>query len=185
MAATVTIAEYNGVGATRTASVTNLNYGTVDEVNTDPVANPITPGSNSMEKWNALVIGAIDTALAIRNLRVFVNAAPTDADDDHFNNCHVTQLTYDGISRTNDASPGPPADEYVQPVATASAYATQAFVTSAPGTANLGIAGALTGTDMTATGHESDYLVHQVQTDALTVVGTAWTAITIRYDEVA
>lgn len=166
MAATITVAEFNGATPTQTNSITNSNYSTVDEVNTDPVANPITPGNNSFEKAQCIRVGDIDVASAIRNLKFFADTGPTDGDDSHVYNGHTVQGTYDATSKTNSDGPGTPADEFVQPVSTASAIAVNAVLTSAPGSANLGIDGNLTGTDMTATGHESDYLYHQIQTDA-------------------
>jgi len=54
--------------------------------------------------------------------------------------------------------------------------------TSEPASANLGIGGALAGA-LTAAG-ESDYLVHQIQTDAGDVAGSTST-MNYQYDETA
>jgi len=53
---------------------------------------------------------------------------------------------------------------------------------SEPSGANLGIGGSLTGS-LTATG-ESDYLVHQIQTDAGDTVGST-SDLNYQYDETA
>ena len=54
--------------------------------------------------------------------------------------------------------------------------------TSEPASANLGIGGDLAGT-LTATGY-SDYLIHQIVTDAGDVIGSTST-LNYQYDEVA
>jgi len=74
------------------------------------------------------------------------------------------------------------AEVYATPVATDSTIADQAMPTSEPASANLGIGGALAG-ELTDVG-SSDYLVHQIQTDAGDVAGAA-TTMHYQYDEIA
>jgi hypothetical protein len=74
------------------------------------------------------------------------------------------------------------AETYSTPIATNSTKATQAMPTSAPGTANLGIGGSLTG-ELTGVG-SSDYLVMQLFVHSATTAGATPT-INWRYTEVA
>lgn len=166
-AATVEIDEANGAGETLTHNITNSNMGSTDAVNLDPVANPVTPGNNTYEKWQKLHVTAMGGSSKIDNLKIWRIGALGGAAT------HVTN------ART--ASYGGAAT-YATPVATASSVATQAMPTSAPGTANLGIGGALSGS-LTATG-SSDYLVHQIQTNAADTAGSTST-MNYQYDETA
>lgn len=167
-AATVEIDENNGASSgTLTHNITNSNMGTVDEVNTDPVARPVTPGSNTMEKYQKIHVTAMGGSSKIDNLKIWRTGALGGAAV-HVTNARTT--SYGGAA------------SYVAPVATTSSVATQTMPTSAPGGANLGIAGSLTGS-LTTTG-SSDYLVHQIQTNAADVAGSTST-MNYQYDETA
>lgn len=167
-AATVEIDERNGAPAgTLTHNITNTNMGSTDAVNLDPVANPVTPGNNTYEKWQQIHVTAMGGSSQINNLKIWRTGALGGAAT------HVTN------ART--ASYGGAAT-YATPIATASTLATQTMPTSAPGTANLGIAASLTGA-LTATG-SSDYLIHQIQTNAADTAGSTST-MNYQYDEVA
>jgi len=167
-AATVEIDERNGAPAgTLTHNITNTNMGSTDAVNLDPVANPVTPGNNTYEKWQQIHVTAMGGSSQINNLKVWRTGALGGAAT-HVTNARTS--SYGGAAT------------YATPIATASTLATQAMPTSAPGTANLGIGGSLTGA-LTATG-SSDYLIHQIQTNAADTAGSTST-MNYQYDEVA
>ena len=74
------------------------------------------------------------------------------------------------------------AETYATSTDSDSVVATQAMPTSEPSGANLGIGGSLGGS-LTAAG-SSDYLVHQIQTDAGDTAGSTST-MNYQYDETA
>lgn len=167
MAATVEIDEANGAGQTLSHNITNTNMGSTDAANLDPVANPVTPGNRTYEKWQQIHVTAMGGSSQIDNLKVWRTGALGGAAT-HVTNARTA--TYGG------------APTYATPVATASSVATQTMPTSEPGTANLGIAASLTGA-LTATG-SSDYLVHQIATNAGDTAGSTST-MNYQYDETA
>ncbi len=167
-AATVEIDERNGAPAgTLTHNITNSNMGSVESVNLDPVANPIIPGNNTYEKWQQIHVTAMGGSSKIDNLKIWRTGALGGLAT-HVTNARTA--TYGG------------AETYATPIATASTLATQAMPTSTPATANLGIAGLLTGS-LTAIG-SSDYFIHQIQTNVADVAGSTST-INYQYDETA
>lgn len=168
MAATVEIDERNGAPAgTLTHNITNSNMGSADAVNVDPVANPVVPGANTYEKYQQVHVTAMGGSSQINNLKIWRTGALGGAAV-HLTNARLS--SYGG------------APTYATPVATASSVATQTMPSSVPATANLGIGGSLTGA-LTATG-SSDYLVHQIQTNAADTAGSTST-MNYQYDEVA
>jgi len=167
MAATVQINEYNDAGEVKQANITNTNMGDVDDPNLDPVAYPVTPGNNTYEKWQKIEVTAMGGSSAIDNLKIWRTSA-LGGSAVHVTNARET--TYGG------------AETYATPIKTDSTIATQAMPTSEPSGANLGIGGSLTGS-LTAAGL-SDYLVHQIQTDAGDVAGSTST-MNYQYDETA
>lgn len=167
MAATVEIDESNGAGETITHNITNTNMGSTDAANLDPVANPVTPGNNTYEKWQKIDVTAMGGSSQIDNLQVWRTGA-LGGSATHVTNARTA--TYGG------------AETYATPVATNSTVATQTMPSADPGAANLGIGGSLTGA-LTATG-SSDYLVHQIQTDAGDTAGST-TTMNYQYDETA
>lgn len=168
MAATVEIDEGNGASAgTLTHSITNTNMGSVDAINLDPVANPVTPGNNTFEKYQKIHVTAMGGSSQINNLKVWRTGALGGA---------ATHLTNARTATYGGAAAG------ATPVATASSVATQTMPTSVPGTANLGIGGALAGA-LVGVG-SSDFLVHQIQTNAADVAGSTST-MNYQYDETA
>jgi len=158
MAATVSILEANGAGETETASITNTNMGSTDAVNLDPVAYPVTPGANTYEKWQKFNCTNLGASSQLDTFRVWrVGALGGSA-------THVTN------ARTSSYAG---AETYATPIATASSVATQAMPTSDPAAANVGVGGSLAGT---ITGvAKSDYVVHQIQTDAGDTAGSTST----------
>lgn len=166
-AATVEIDEANTVSETITHNITNSNMGSVDEANLDPVANPVIPGENTFEKWQKIHVTAMGGSSLINNLKVWRTGALGGSA------VHVTN------ART--ASYGG-AETFATPVDTDSTVADQTMPTSEPATANLGIGGALAG-ELDDVG-SSDYLVHQIQSDAGDVAGSTST-MNYQYDETA
>jgi len=167
MAASVQINESNGVGEDVTANITNSNMGSTDAVNLVAADYPIVPGENAYEKWQKIVVTAMGGSSKINNLKIW----------------RVTALGGSAVHVTNarESSYGG-AETYAQPIATDSSIATEAMPTSEPSGANLGIGGALAG-ELTGAG-SSDYLVHQIQTDAGDVAGAS-TTMHYQYDETA
>lgn len=169
MAATVEIDEANGAGETLTHNITNTNMGSTDAVNLDPVANPITPANRSYIKYQKIHVTAMGGSSKIDNLKVWrTGALGTGGTHTHVTNARTS--TYGG------------ALTYATPVATAVTGVDQTMPTSAPGSANLGIAGSLTG-NLVAAG-SSDYLGHQLTTDASATAGSTST-MNYQYDETA
>lgn len=167
MAATVEICESNGAGETVTHDIANSNMGNVDSAALDPVANPVTPGNNTYEKWQRIHVTAMGGSSAIDNLKVWRTGALGGAA------VHVTnarETSYGGAA------------SYATPTASTSTPATQTMPTSEPSGANLGVGGSLSG-QLTAAGY-SDYLVHQIQTNAGDTAG-ATTTMNYQYDETA
>ena len=166
-AATVEIDESNTAGETVTNSITNTNMGSTDAVNLDPVAYPVVPGENTYEKYQKMDVTAMGGSSKIDNLKIWRTGA-LGGSAVHVTNARET--SYGG------------ADIFATPVATDSSQATETMPTSEPSGANLGIGGSLTG-ELTAAG-SSDYLVHQIQSDAGDVAGSTST-MNYQYDETA
>lgn len=167
--ATVEIDEANGAGETLTHNITNSNMGSTDAVNLDPVAYPITPGTNSYVKYQKIHVTNMGTSSKIDNLKVWrTGALGTGGTHGHVTNARTT--SYAG------------AKAYATPTQSAVATVDQVMPSSVPATANLGIAGSLTGA-LTAVG-SSDYLCHQITTDASATAGSTST-MNYQYDETA
>lgn len=153
MAATCEIDEYNGVGETLTANITNTNYGSVDSANLAVSGNEIVAGQNSFEKWHKMSFtGTFNT---VDNLKFWKNSG-----------AYVTGESLDTNAR--ETSYGG-AETYVQPTQTTSTVATETMPETEPSGANLGIGGSLGG-QLTGAG-DSDYLVTQLQTTGSTPAG--------------
>lgn len=169
MPATIEICESNGAGETITHNITNSNMGSSDAVNLDPLVYPITPGNRTYAKYQRIHVTAMGGSSKIDNLKVWrTGALGSGGTHGHVTNARTT--SYGGAAT------------YAQPVATAITGADQVMPTSVPATANLGIGGSLTGS-LTATGY-SDYLIHQITTDASATAGSTST-MNYQYDETA
>lgn len=164
--ATVEICESNGAGETITHGITNSNMGNTDAANMSTTTHYINQGENSYEKWQRFHVTAMGDATSVSNFKVWRSGA-LGGSAVHKTNARTT--SYGGAAT------------YATPVATTSSIATQTMPTSEPSTANLGIGGSLAGT-LTATGY-SDYLVHQIQTNASDTVGSTSTMY-YQYDQV-
>jgi hypothetical protein len=167
LTATVEIDEANTVSQTITHNITDTDMGNQDSVTVDPVAFPITPGNNTYEKWQKVHVTAMGGSSKIDNLKVWRTGALGGAA------VHLTN------ARTSSYGGAP---TFATPIATSSSIATQTMPTSVPGSANLGIGGSLSGS-LTTTG-SSDYLVHQIQTNASDTAGSTST-MNYQYDETA
>lgn len=170
MAATVEIDETNGTSpGVITHNISNTNYGEVDQVNLDPVANAITPGNNSFQKWQRYHLTALGGSVAIQNLKYF--ATTPSANTVHKFNGNTSQGPYDATKKTVFETPDQSDGD-----------APNSVPTAAPGSANIGIAGVLLGS-LTATGF-SDFIVSIITTTVSAVAGAALT-VTFRFDEIA
>jgi hypothetical protein len=167
MSATVLINEYNTVGETKEANISNTNMGSADSPNLDAVANPVVPGENTFEKYQKLEVTNLGGSSKIDNIKIWRTGALGGS---AIHETNARESVYGG------------AESFVTPTATTSTVATETMPASEPSGANLGIGGSLTGS-LTATG-ESDYLVHQIQTDSGDVAGST-SDINYQYDETA
>lgn len=168
-AATVVISESNTASETVTDGISNANFGTIDSPSLATGTYPITPGSNSYEKWLRLRVSAMGDATKIDNIKVYAPGASFP----------IGTGTYlKGNQNTGSWS----AETFAAPVTATSTKATATYATSQPASANVGISGSLTGS-LTAAGY-SDYLVLQVLTNAADTTGSSLT-LRFEWDEVA
>jgi hypothetical protein len=167
MSATVQIDESNTVSETQATNITNANMGDSDAANLDPVAYPLTPGNNTYEKWHRFHVTAMGGSSAIKNLQIWRTGSLGGA------------AVHKSNAKTSAYAGAP---TFATPIKTTSSLATTAVPTAAPGAANLGIGGALSG-QLVATGY-SDYLVHQIQSNAADTAGSTST-MNFQYDEIA
>lgn len=165
-AATVEICESNTVSETITHGISNSNWGSADEANTDNTAHPITAGNRSYAKYQRFHVTNMGASTSILALKVW-RTTSLSGSDTHVTNARTS--SYGGAA------------SFATPVTSAITGADQTMPTSAPAT-NLGIGGSLSGA-LTATGY-SDYLIHQIVTDSGTVAGAS-TTMHYQYDEIA
>jgi hypothetical protein len=166
-AATIEICESNGAGETISHNITNTNMGNTDAVNLDPVAYPITPGNRTYAKYQRIHVTNLGTSSAINNLKIWRTGALGGS---------ATHVTNAGTTTNYSAK------TYATPATSSIADVDNAMPTSTPASANLGIAGDLV-SSLTAAGY-SDYLVHQIITDAGDIAGSTST-MSYQYDETA
>jgi len=169
MAATVEIDEQNGPAdsPTLTHNISNSNMGGADAANLDPVTCPVAPGDNTCEKWQLLHVTNMGTSSKINNIKVW-RAGGLGAEAIHLTNASNTN--YEGAAT------------YSTPTTTSSVKAKYAVPNTIPSSANLGIAGSLSG-GLVSTGY-SDFFVHQIQTNPKALSGSTST-INYQYDEIA
>jgi len=165
--AVVEICESNGAGETITHNITDSDMGSTDAANLDPAANPVVAGENTVEKWQRFHLTDMGGASVIDVLKVWRDGALGGAAT-HVTNARET--SYAGAAT------------YATPIVTNSTVATQAMPEEEPTGANLGIAGSLAG-QLIDVGY-SDYLVHQIQTDAADTVGST-SNMNYQYNETA
>lgn len=152
-----------------THNISDSDMSTEDSPTTDPVANPVTPGNNTMEKYQQIHVTNMGGSSKIDNLQVWRTGA----------------LGGSATHKTNARTSSYARKAYAQPSTTTSTQGTQTMPTSDPAAANLGIAGSLSGS-ITSAGatSRSDFLVHQIQTDSGDVAGSTST-MNYQYDETA
>jgi len=166
MSAIVVVNEYNGAEV-KSANIANSNMGSIDASDLDAVANPVVPGENTFEKYQKIEVTDLGGSSKIDNIKIWRTGALGGA---AVHKTNARETTYGG------------AETFVTPSATTSTKATETMPSSEPAGANLGIGGSLTGS-LTATG-ETDYLVHQIQTNVADVAGSTST-MNYQYDETA
>lgn len=166
-AATIEICESNGAGETVSHNITNTNMGNTDAVNLDPVAYPITPGNRTYAKYQRIHVTNLGTSSAINNLKIWRTGALGGS---------ATHVTNAGTGANYSAK------SYATPTTSSIADVDNTMPTSTPASANLGIGTSLSGS-LTAAGY-SDYLVHQIITDAGDIAGSTST-MSYQYDETA
>jgi len=165
MAATFAIHESNGTQSTNTTVATNINFGSSDTPNLDPATYPITAGDHSYEKWERCHFSG--TFNKIENIQIWKSSGDYVTEEAIF-----TNLTTSSYSEAT----------YSTPTNNDSTVATVAMPTSDPGSANLGIAGSLSGS-LTSTGY-TDFWVLQMDTGSNTPAGDVnQKEFTIQYDE--
>lgn len=144
--------------------LTAIQCGSADAWDLDPVAAFLTPGDSSFEKWLRYHFTDLGDAASLGGLKVW-GEAPSDGETSLYANATTVGGTYAGQLQT----------VFDMPVDTTTRTPT-ALPTSEPGSANLGIAGSLTGA-LSAPGY-SDYLLLQVRT---TVSATTGDTVTISF----
>ncbi len=167
MAATVEICESNGVGETLSHNISTLNFGDDDSSDLTPATYPIIAGDFSYEKWIRLHVTSMGSSNKIDNIQMWKDTGG-----------YVTGETIE----SNLVTGGYTSETYSQPIKTDSAKADTVMPIADPTTANVGSAGALTGS-LTATGY-SDYVVIQMGTTGATPGGDVnQKSFKIQYDE--
>ena len=152
-----------------THNISDTDMSTEDSPTTDPVANPVTPGNNTMHKYQQIHVTAMGGSSLIDNLQVWRTGALGGT------------ATHKTNARTTSYAQKP----YVAPSTTATAQADQTMPSADPAAANLGIAGSLTGSIATSDAESrSDMLVHQIQTNGGDTAGSTST-MNYQYDETA
>jgi len=161
MVATFAWSETYGASTT-TGTPTNLNFGSTSAIDLTPSTYPITAGTNSYEKW----------------VRGDWSGSFTRIDNVQFWKSAGAYVTGEGIDWDGDGN-----TSYTVATTATSSIATTPVPTADPGTANVSIGGALTGS-LTATGF-SDYVVMQMQITSTASAGPVnQKTFTLQYDEV-
>jgi hypothetical protein len=165
LTATVELCESNTVAETIEHNISNINYGNADVPNLVPATYPITAGENSYIKYIRLHVTAMGGSNKIDNIQIWKSAGAYVTGEDIQTNLETSAYT---------------AESFATPVKTT--YTHNAMPTADPTTANLGIAGSLSGS-LTAAGY-SDYWKSQLQTTGSTPAGNVnQKTFTIQYDE--
>lgn len=176
MAATVVIAEMNGPSGSSVETIdpANINMGSSDSSELVPASHPVTAmvDGHSFEKWLRFYLSDLGGSSIIDNLKVWLS------------NLGGGYATGEGMS-TNLRETG-----YVQatypvlgPINTDSSVADQTMPIAEPSGPNLGIAGSLAGSLVSAPGY-SDWMVLQLDVSELTPAGSVnQKTLTFQWDE--
>lgn len=166
MVATVSIQERNGAPAgVETEIDDDLFFGNFDGYIFVPSDYPITPGNNSYEKYLWAKVTNLGGMTSVSAFKVWISGGDALGAETEFKT-NARTAAYGG------------ADAYGQPATAASAHADQDMPTSEPGTANIGIGGALAGIINSVPSY-TDYVVNQIQTS---VDETQGKAVTLTFD---
>jgi len=176
MPATVEVAESNGPSATRVETVdpANLNLGSNDSVELNPVTYPITAGADghSFEKWVRLYVSTMGDSSIVDNIKVWLSDLGGGWKTDEGMS---TNLRTSGYSAATYPTAGP--------VETDSPDADQVMLEAEPGGANVGIGGSLSG-QIVAAPNYSDWMVFQLDVSASTPAGALnQKTFTFQWDE--
>jgi hypothetical protein len=158
MAAVLEIDESNGATEVVTDGLTAINAGPIDSATLMPATSPIVAGTNSYEKWLRIHLTALGGAAAIDTFKVW--AGPPPADTAFYFNGSTAQATYQDTNHRQTV--------YAAPTTTTTRTPEVIPITE-PASANIGIAGSLTG-QLSAVGR-SDYILLQVRVDILATSG--------------
>ena len=174
MVATFSWVEYN-TQATDTGVPTNLNLGSANARNLAPSLYPITAGTYSYSKW---VRGFWSGSFTrVDNLQFWMSASGSGYVTGESLKISASTATYAGTS-TWRAPTG---------VAKQDSKAVVVMPIAAPGTANTGIGGSLSGsiTTSTAPNNRSDFIVVQASIKSTASAGPVQQkTFTLQYDEV-
>jgi len=166
MAVTCTTKIRTGAPAGSTATITNLNFGSAEGGDISVTSNPITAGDNSFELWTFLAFTGVGNQ--VDNLQVWKSAGAYVSGENILSN--ADDGAYQGL------------ETYAQATPSASTIAVVTIPTTDPGTANLGVSGALA--SALITDGDSDYWVLQLTTTAGISAGDVNTkTFTIQWDE--
>lgn len=173
MAATVQIAERNGVSpGTETDGITNMNMGSIDQPNLNASTYPITAPGQSFEKWERVYVSNMGGSAALDNIRIWLSSIGSGWAVGETMTCNLKTSGY--VSAAYPAG---------GPSSSSSTVATTSMPTSQPGSANIGISGALSG-QITAAPAYSDYFVLQEHVTSSTPAGALQTkTLSIMWDE--
>jgi hypothetical protein len=155
--------EYNGAGETKTANISNLNFGSVDSPNLVPADYPIKASENSYGKY---IKGAFSGSFTrVENFKLWKSAG--------------NYVTGESCQFSGSVS-------YAQPAATD--YGDPTVPTSEPGSPNVGISGDVDGhIDGPAddgNSKDTDYMRFQLLTTGSTPSGPVnQKTFTFQYDE--
>lgn len=149
--AQVEINEYNDAGGDETNNISNCNYGSADDPNLTISSSTIGSGNNSYEKyWKVDYV--------------------EDFDSSQIEDAKIWRLGDLGGSTTHKIGH---TTSFTQPVTTGSSVATATFpeTENSNGTNGVPLGGniersGVAGASFTVDGHQSDYIVSQIQTDS-------------------
>jgi len=176
MGVTAVLAETNGASGSSVQSVdiANVNFGSVDDAELVVLDYPLTAGANehSFEKWLRLYVSSMGTSAQLDNIKVWLSDNGTGWALEEGISCNLVTAGYSA-----------PTYPTAGPVDTNSPDATVAIPETEPASANVGIAGSLSGI-LTSAPAYSDWFVLQLDVGATTPAGALQPkTLTIQWDE--
>ena len=106
MTAAVELCESNeSTGESITHNVTNLNWGIVDEANTDYANHPVSAGQNAMFKLDRLHVTAFNGSNKIDNIQIWKSNGTYVTDETIDSVLHTVQGNYDTYKVTAYTQP--------------------------------------------------------------------------------